>query len=80
MGILGLIACVIAAIMGFSKGSPVGIAAVIVGVICLWSLGVMSNYPKEQPVSDPGERVAVTVNILSSIAGFILLIVSVLLK
>ena len=76
MGWIGLIACAISAVV-FYKTGPSGwaIFGLVLAIANGWSLGIMSNYGNQMTVSnDPGERVAITVNMLASLVGVVLLI------
>jgi hypothetical protein len=50
----------------FSLGHPFVIANAVANV---WTLGIMHNYPHDQGPSDNAERVAIMVNMVTSLIG-----------
>ncbi len=81
MGWLTFAACAYAAVRLLGGHSALGWVAAIVAVLNLWSFGVMANYRNERPSVDSAiQRTWITVNLLTSIAGVVLLIVSFAIK
>ncbi len=75
MGALSLVVCIAATIVLFGVSRGLGAFALIVTILNFWSLGIMRNFGGYGGVSGRYERLVITVNMLTSVTGLILLIV-----
>ncbi len=74
-GWVSVLVCGVAAYLMFNISKGAGIFALVVLGVNFWSLGIIHNYGPGQ-VRDNYERFVVTLNMLSTIVGVILLVVA----
>ena len=75
MGWITLLICAAATFLMFRVSAGMGVFALIVAVTNIWSLGIMHNYADGDRIRSGYERFIVTLNMLTGLIGFILLIV-----
>jgi hypothetical protein len=66
--------CIAATVALYRVSSALGTLALIVTLVNFWSLGVMHNYRNEPGVSGGYERFVISVNMITSVTGLVLLI------
>lgn len=74
-GLISLAICVAAAWRLYGHGALFVVAS-IVAVANFWSLGIVHNYKHDSIHQAPEQRPAIAVNMLTTLAGLILLVIS----
>ena len=75
MGWFSFIICGIATYLAFKTNSAISIFALINAIANFWSFGIMHNYGGHIGVGGNYERFVITLNMITTIVGIILLII-----
>ena len=77
MGYLNVVVCVIATILMFRVSAGIGVFALIITALNIWSLVVMHKYGGSPEIHDSYERFVITTNMLTAVIAVIMLIAAI---